>query len=70
MPRALPVGRAHHQPALRFIDIQIGRHDVEVTREHDGRTTRKQLGRMLLSLSNHLSLYSNFGPGAGLPLGR
>ena len=54
---------------LGWIDVGVGRHDIEIPREHDRRIKGVKLGRMCQSRFIQASLYLNFGPGCGLPLG-
>ncbi len=57
------IGVAHFRPeqrvidpALRRVDIEIGRHHVVVAGEHDRRAGRQQVFGMFASRSNHRSL--------------
>ena len=58
-------------PALRLVDVELGRHDVVVAGEHDRRAGREQLGGVRDQPLEPAQLVSRIsGPGAGLPFGR
>ncbi len=54
------------EPALRFVDVEIGGHDVVVAGKDDRRTCRKQVGRMRREALEPAQLVVEFRAGRGV----
>ena len=54
------------EPALRFVDVEIGGHDVAVAGKDHRRTCRKQVGRMRREALEPAQLVVEFSPWSDL----
>jgi hypothetical protein len=56
-------------PGLRWVDVEICRHNVVISRQHDGRSRLVQFTRVGVQALEPGELVIEFGTGLGFPLG-